>query len=203
MYIKHLALGLAQYGQYMLAFIFSKGWLLLWFNLELCQASSCPKMLPWQSVSVTMSINLPLEIHSFSWMLKTLVFKSLLFRNKRKEVWHGKLLSANTLAGISSQSVERKLVFGVMVAGRRECSGFSMEGSPEKPVESCTRAWALLQNWPRAGWPLSPLILSLLFRMLPVQREAGLVCPFPGTVVSHTSSMKAFPWEGGRADIWA
>lgn len=78
-------------------------------------------MLPWQSVSVTASVNLSLEIHSFSWILKGLVFKNLLFRYKCKEVRHGKLLSANTLAGMSCQSVEKKLVFGVMVAGKREC----------------------------------------------------------------------------------
>lgn len=72
-------------------------------------------MLPWQSVSVTASVN------SSSWILKGLVFKNLLFRYKCKEVRHGKLLSANTLAGMSCQSVEKKLVFGVMVAGKREC----------------------------------------------------------------------------------
>lgn len=76
-------------------------------------------MLPWQSVSVTKSVSLTLEIHSFSWILKTLVFKNLLLRYKCKEVRHGKLLSANTLAGISCQSVERRLVFGMMVAGKR------------------------------------------------------------------------------------
>lgn len=91
-------------------------------------------MLPWQSVSVTVSVNPPLEIHSFSWILKALVFKNLLFRYKRKEVWHGKLLSANTLARISCQSLERKLVFGMMVIGRRECWWSSMEGSPEEPA---------------------------------------------------------------------
>lgn len=53
--------------------------------------------------------------------MKALVFKNLLFRYKCKEVRHGKLLSANTLAGMSCQSVEKKLVFGVMVAGKREC----------------------------------------------------------------------------------
>lgn len=77
------------------------------FNLVLCQTHSCPKILPWQSVSNTASINLPLEIRSFFWILKSLIFKNLLFRYKRKEVWHSKLLSANTLAGISCSQLRR------------------------------------------------------------------------------------------------
>lgn len=113
-----------------------RGWLLLGFNLELCQTHSCPKILLWQSVSITASINLPLEIRSFSWILKSLIFKNLLFRYKRKEVWHSKLLSANTLAGISCSQLRGNWYLEWWCQGEERAEDSAWKGaSPKKPAE--------------------------------------------------------------------
>ena len=112
--------------------LFNMGWLLPLFNLWLCQPGSYPKMLPPQSVSVTTAVHLPWEIRLFSWILKALVFKNLLFSCKCKEVYHGKLLSVNTLAGISCHFRRN---WYLQYWWQREKRIQHIEKSPEKPTE--------------------------------------------------------------------
>lgn len=157
---------------------FSLGWLLPLFNLWLCQSGFYPKMLPPQSVAVTTAIHLPWEVHLFSWILKALVFKNLLFSCKCKEVYHGKLLSVNTLAGISCHFRGN---WYLQYWWQRE-ERIQHWKEPWKDNWEGTRAWDSLQSWPRAGWPPSPLGLCLLFRTLLEQREGH---PFLCNCVSH------------------
>lgn len=131
--------------------------------------------------------------------MKALIFKNLLFRYKHKEVWHGKALSANTLAGISWQSIEKKLVFGVMVVRRRGWWGFSIDGSPEKPAEGAPEHGIYFAGDQGLAGRSHLLVFLSCSGHCPGRERLVLLVYFL-EMWFLTLIMKAFPWEGGHAD---